>query len=79
MTKLTQEDKDALRDLLGTPAWLATLKLADIACEKQEQSLLSTDTSNSKGLVIRKAKVDAAYEMRQMFRTLNQFLRKEEE
>lgn len=64
MTKLTQEQKEDLAELLDSPAWGAVLALCQIAIENHESRVLTADmTSSDRELILRKARLEGAREM----------------
>lgn len=54
MTKLTQDQKENLAELIGEPAWQAVLSLCQIAIENCESRVLTCDTTTTDRDLIRK-------------------------
>lgn len=64
MTKLNQDQKEELAELLDSPAWEAVLALCQISVENHENRVLTCDmTANDRELVLRKARLEGARDM----------------
>jgi hypothetical protein len=61
MTKLTQEQKEQIDDLIQTDTWQSVLAACQIQVEAHESRLLTCDVSKSdRDIVLLKAKLDGA-------------------
>ncbi len=64
MTKLTQDQKDNLAELLDSPTWDAVLVLCQISIDNHESRVLTADLKTAdREIVLLKARLEGARDM----------------
>lgn len=76
MTKLSQDQKELIEEIVGTPTWDAMLTLCKMAVERQERNVLNTRVdTGSRDAVINLSKLQGAKDVSQMFWNIKEQLR----
>ncbi len=75
MTKLTQEQKDELSDLIGSSTWEAVLTLCKMSVENHEIRMRTIDIAKSdRDLVLAKARLEGALDMQRTFHSVREYV-----
>ena len=67
MTKLTQEQRDDLADMMDTPAWSAVITLCQMGVEAHQNRVYTSDiTKSDREIVLAKARLEGAQEIQRL-------------